>query len=77
MEESSLFGIAVNYRLSSEREAIIHEIDKYVTTQRESRQPTQEQSNNNASLDQIYEVDDVLARATKRKECSGKEAYLV
>lgn len=64
----------VNCRLSSEREAILDVIDKYVMTQRELQQPTQERSNNNASLDQIYEVDEVLARVTKRKECSGKEA---
>ena len=63
----------MNYRLSSEREAILHEIDKYVATQRELRQPAQEQTNDNASLDQIYEVDEVLARVTRRKECSGKE----
>ena len=58
---------------SSKREAILHEIDKYVATQRELRQPAQEQINDNTSLDQIYEVDEILARVTRRKECSGKE----
>ena len=74
--ESVLRKCVISCRFSSKREAILHEIDKYVATQRELRQPAQEQINDNTSLDQIYEVDEILARVTRRKECSGKEVSL-